>query len=98
MAGARSKISTNPLDVWLRTNGLTRAQFADHIAEERSQITRLCNEDTWPNRKLAAKIRAATGGAVTVADFVDPALADGIVAMVNSQPRSDIPTGPNGAP
>lgn len=61
------------LDQFLRTNGLTRAQFAERIGVGRLAVQRWATGHAKPRWQTIAKIEAATDGAVTAADFMPSA-------------------------
>lgn len=56
---------------WLRSTGTTRSAFARAAGLSPASITALCKDDpAWVSREAAARIAAATGGAVTPNDFL----------------------------
>lgn len=56
---------------WLRSTGTTRSAFARAAGLSPASITALCKEEpAWVSREAAARIAAATDGAVTPNDFL----------------------------
>src|SRR5689334_5158828 len=57
---------------WLRTNRMSRTDFARRIGLSPAAITQLCNhEAAWMSRETAETIMRETAGAVTPNDFLD---------------------------
>src|SRR3954471_24365099 len=56
---------------WLRTQKLSRLDFARRIGVSPASITQLCNSGSaWMSRDMAELICRETGGAVTPNDFI----------------------------
>jgi 3,4-dihydroxy 2-butanone 4-phosphate synthase/GTP cyclohydrolase II len=61
------------LGEWLEATNTKRSAFAAAIGVSPAYVTLLCSDaPAWPGREVAAKIREATGGAVTADDFLPP--------------------------
>ena len=59
---------------WLRSNGVTRADFARRIGVSPGAVTLICREGrAWLSRETAERIVAETDGAVTPNDFLHEA-------------------------
>jgi 3,4-dihydroxy 2-butanone 4-phosphate synthase/GTP cyclohydrolase II len=59
---------------WLRSNRISRTDFARRIGLSNAAVTQLCNHQAaWMSRETAATIMRETGGAVTPNDFLDAA-------------------------
>ncbi|MCX7898496.1 MAG: helix-turn-helix domain-containing protein [Methylocystis sp.] len=55
---------------YLSSNGISDAEFAARIGVDTSFVFRLRKNQANPSFKSLAAIEAATGGAVTLADFI----------------------------
>jgi 3,4-dihydroxy 2-butanone 4-phosphate synthase/GTP cyclohydrolase II len=58
------------LAAWISAQNMTRTAFAARIGVSPSFITLLCNDDSWPGRRVAKAIFRETDGAVTAHDFM----------------------------
>ena len=64
---------------WLRSNGVTRADFARRIGVSPGAVTLICREHgAWISRETAERIVAETQGAVTPNDFLSGPLGKGV--------------------
>jgi 3,4-dihydroxy 2-butanone 4-phosphate synthase/GTP cyclohydrolase II len=71
----------NKLRAWLEANKKPRNAFAKAINVSPAYVTLLCSDTpAWPGRKVAARIRKETKGAVTANDFLPPARASELQA------------------
>lgn len=57
------------LTAYLKRKKLTQAEFARRIGVSTGTISLLARDLVWMSAETARKIAAATGGAVTAADF-----------------------------
>lgn len=60
------------LSVWMARNGFDDIQFGAMVAADRATISRIRRGLSSPSWKLAARIKAATAGAVCADDFLAP--------------------------
>jgi transcriptional regulator with XRE-family HTH domain len=58
----------------LRQKRMTRTAFAAHIGVGQGYLSDIMNGKATPSLVVAARIEAATGGAVKCIDMVDPAM------------------------
>lgn len=58
---------------WLNSSGKSARELASLVDTTEATISRLKNERALPSMELAQRIAAATGGAVTANDFLQPA-------------------------
>lgn len=74
-------VMSNRLNEWLSATGTKKADFAKAIGVAPSYVTLLCSDEpAWPGRDVAARIRKATGGAVSADDFLPPSHPHGEAA------------------
>ncbi|MCB4770573.1 3,4-dihydroxy-2-butanone-4-phosphate synthase [Ancylobacter sp. Lp-2] len=73
---------------WLTATGTTRSAFARACGLSPASITALCKDDpAWVSREAAARIAAATGGAVTPNDFLGLTISEVKIMTDNLQAR-----------
>ncbi|MCI0599658.1 MAG: 3,4-dihydroxy-2-butanone-4-phosphate synthase [Beijerinckiaceae bacterium] len=73
------------LDVWLKQNHVSQADFARRTGLSKGAVSQICNQDTaWVSRETAQLIVRETLGAVTPNDFLEAGAAPGEAAMSNS--------------
>ena len=63
-------IKNMTLDQFLSIHQMTNAEFAFKIGRDTSTVSRIRKSKTRPDWQTAAKINAATNGAVTPNDFM----------------------------
>jgi transcriptional regulator with XRE-family HTH domain len=56
---------------YLAAQKLSHAAFAERIGVSQAAVTRYARGARFPHRGILAKIKDATGGAVTFSDFLD---------------------------
>jgi len=56
---------------YLAEQKMSHAAFAERIGVSQAAVTRYARGARFPHRAILAKIRDATGGAVTVSDFFE---------------------------
>lgn len=61
-----------PLAKWLWAQGITQTKFATQIGFSRQRMSRLVRGEVSCGKKVAARISAATNGAVTEMDLLYP--------------------------
>ena len=66
----RGHIRLMKLDAYLEANGLTQEAFALQIKASQSQVSRLLGDKPSASLGLLARVKKATGGAVTADDFL----------------------------
>lgn len=57
------------LEFWLKANGKKKSDFAKELGIANSVLSRILNNNQYPNLKLAFKIERATGNAVLAVDW-----------------------------
>lgn len=67
-----SMSDSTALSAYLKANGIRQRDFAAVIGVTQATISRLANRDISPSIALAAKIRAATNGAVDWDSWLPP--------------------------
>lgn len=68
--------SMKKLADWLRRNNIGDADFASRVGTDRTTISRIRRGKQRPSLDLAGRIAAATKGAITANDFVEPVAPD----------------------
>lgn len=61
---------SQPLDVYLRCQGITNSEFGARIGKTGEAVRRYRSGDRWPDRETMQLIVSATDGAVTPNDFL----------------------------
>lgn len=59
------------LDTWIKSKGLTFADFAEQIGTTGVAVGRYCNGTRIPKPEIASRIVGATGEAVGLQDLYD---------------------------
>lgn len=66
----RMHIGAMTLHEYLAQEGITETVFGRLAGLSQSQVNRLRHGKSWPQRDVAERIKAATGGRVTPDDFL----------------------------
>ncbi|NSZ73307.1 helix-turn-helix transcriptional regulator [Agrobacterium tumefaciens] len=77
------------LEQYLTQNNIKPVAFAASIDVAPSTITRIVKGERTPRIDLIAKIKAATGGLVTMEDWMQPLTSERLDAMFEEIGRGD---------